>query len=142
MVDDCDFDYLNQWRWKLNEKGYACRNKTLADRYEIVYLHREVADRAGISLECGEVDHRDRNKLNCVRTNLRVVTHQQNCWNAVRQLGATGVRGVFKNGNRYTAQIRVDGRKVHLGMFTTPEEAGEAYTKAREKHRKGYIPNE
>jgi hypothetical protein len=26
LVDDADYDWLNQWRWRLNSKGYAIRS--------------------------------------------------------------------------------------------------------------------
>ena len=29
LVDDADFNFLNQWRWRLNNKGYATRTEYL-----------------------------------------------------------------------------------------------------------------
>jgi hypothetical protein len=36
-------------------------------------------------------------------------------------------KGVKKNGNRFAAQIRRNGKMAYLGTFGTPEEAAEAY---------------
>ena len=36
-------------------------------------------------------------------------------------------KGVYKNGKRFQAQIRIDGKIQHLGTFDTPKEAAEAY---------------
>ena len=38
-----------------------------------------------------------------------------------------GYRGVTKNGNRFVARIRIDGRKTHLGLFGTTKEAAIAF---------------
>jgi len=47
---------------------------------------------------------------------------------------STGYRGVTKLKNRYQARIRKNGKNVHLGSFTTAEEASLAYeTAAAEK---------
>ena len=42
----------------------------------------------------------------------------------------TGWRGVSKQGNRYKAVKRIDGKLKHLGHFDTPEDAHRAYCAA------------
>jgi group I intron endonuclease len=42
----------------------------------------------------------------------------------------TGYRGVIPEGRRWTARIGINGRRVHLGVFDTPEEAHAAYERA------------
>ena len=39
-------------------------------------------------------------------------------------------QGVKKIGERFRAQIRIDGRKQHIGTFDTSKEAAEAYDRA------------
>ena len=36
-------------------------------------------------------------------------------------------RGVYKIGNRWKTQIRIDGRQHYIGSFVTEEEAARAY---------------
>ena len=39
----------------------------------------------------------------------------------------TGYAGVYKKGERFYAQIRIDGKKYHLGTFDSAKEAAVAY---------------
>lgn len=79
----------------------------------------------------GEIDH-----ANCVRTdnriaNLRIATDSQNRSNAkTNRNSGTGVKGVNKVGEcRFRATIH-HGSRIHLGYFSTPEEAHAAYCDA------------
>lgn len=44
--------------------------------------------------------------------------------------------GVHKRANKYVSDISILGKKVHLGVFDSPEEAFLAYKLAKEKHIK------
>lgn len=73
-----------------------------------------------------EIDHingvKDDNRL----SNLRLATHKQNKRNTKRQKnntsGVTGVR-YHKRRKKWVAEIRVNGKNIHLGYFDTLEEA-------------------
>jgi len=81
-----------------------------------------------------EVDHINGNPSDNRWENLRLATHRQNLANTgLRATNSTGYRGVSKNRGKYQAQIRIDGKRIMLGRFDTPEEASEVYeAKARE----------
>ena len=73
------------------------------------------------------VNHKDGNKKNNVIENLEIVSVRENAshhWNSKRNL-PTGVRRM-KSG-KYSAQIRIENKIVHLGTYGTPEEASGAY---------------
>ena len=75
------------------------------------------------------VDHIDRDRLNNNLSNLRMVTYQQNTFNK----GAKGY--TFKKHLKtkpWLAQINKDGKHIHLGYFSTEEEARRAYLTAKE----------
>lgn len=80
------------------------------------------------------VDHINRDKRDNRILNLRPATASQNQINkTVQRNSSTGAKGVnaFHTGNkRWRARIQVDKKKIHLGYFTTKEEASEAYRRA------------
>jgi HNH endonuclease len=88
-----------------------------------------------------DVDHRNLVRTdNCFR-NLRCVSRSVNMQNKrmPSSNNKTGFLGVFlhKQLQRYTAQIRVNGKNRHLGMFDTPELAHQAYIAAKRQFHEG-----
>jgi hypothetical protein len=94
-------------------------------------LHREVMD----APKGMEVDHIDRNGLNCTRENLRLATVAENRRYArLRKDNGTGKKGVtqIKNG-KFVAQIKASGRRGksrYLGLFASADDAAHAYDRA------------
>ena len=84
-----------------------------------------------------KVDHRYHQTLDNRRSQLRVCTNQQNCFNTRKHRNNTsGSKGVsvHTKTRRWTAHIRVDGKKKYLGMFNSKEEACFAYAEAARLH--------
>ena len=82
-----------------------------------------------------DIDHIDGNGLNNRFKNLRLATRTQNLINSrVYKTNKLGIRGVHRQGNRYIAGINLQGKRVYLGCFKTPEEASAAYSEAAKKH--------
>ena len=81
-------------------------------------------------------DHRNRNKLDNRRNNLRPATCLQNSANqSLRKDNRSGFKGVTwnKQQSRWKAQIRDAGKRLFLGYFHDAAEAARAYDqKARE----------
>jgi len=64
--------------------------------------------------------------------NLREATSSQNNANSSKR-NSTGYRGVHKDGKKWRAQIRMNKKNIHLGLYDTPEEAHTVYVaKAKE----------
>lgn len=128
QVDDIDFEYLRQFNWCYNT-GYAVRrgphNSTLG-------MHRVVLERKlGRPLAKGErPDHRDRNRANNTRDNIRLATQKQNMANRSK-LSNTSSRFVgvswHKSACKWLARIRINGCLTHLGAFLDEKEAAKAY---------------
>lgn len=80
------------------------------------------------------IDHINGNSLDNRLANLRLANQSQNTANGkLRSDCASGFKGVTKYRSRWVATIRVSGKKLHLGVFDTPEIAHEAYIVAAKK---------
>jgi hypothetical protein len=87
-----------------------------------------------------QVDHRCRNRSCCNPGHLRPATSKQNNENrSIQRNNKTGVRGVFMDHGRFRAQVRHNGGRIHVGMFSTIEEADAA---ARAKRLELFTHNE
>ena len=70
------------------------------------------------------VDHKDMNKLNNSKNNLRVVTQRVN---TLTGRAKSGLTGAYKVGNMFNSKIKYNGISVNLGCFKTKEEANDAH---------------
>lgn len=78
-----------------------------------------------------EVDHRNLNKDDDSRANLRLATPSQNCSNIAGRGAASGIKGVYRSGRfGWMSRIKTRGVSVYLGSFLSKEEAAAAYAEA------------
>jgi hypothetical protein len=75
------------------------------------------------------IDHKDRDKTNNRITNLRITTRWENVINSDRIENCLGYC-FYKQTGKWLASIRVEGKRKHLGYFSTEEEARQAYLDA------------
>ena len=81
-----------------------------------------------------DVDHEDTDGFNNRWRNLREANRSQNNANSkLTARNSVGAKGVTRMGKRFKAQIKINGRNMHLGMHSTVRAAHAAYmAKARE----------
>lgn len=119
---------VSRHKWHVTSGGYAARTPVDGG---IVYLHREV----NRTPEGMFTDHKDGNRLNCVRSNLRTVTPSQNGYNQQKQQRSTSsvfkgvsfVAGKTTDTDRWEAYIKHGGKKEALGVFVSQMDAALAY---------------
>ncbi len=135
IVDDEDFEKLSKMKWYFRS-GYAIRS--VYQGYGIApkqqWMHKLIMDcPVGI-----QVDHRDGDKLNNTRENLRLATPSQNtCNSKKRSDNSSGFKGASWHGQsgKWRACIQVAGKKTSLGLYSDPEMAHRAYAAAaKEMH--------
>lgn len=124
IVDIDMIQEVQAYSWYCNSKGphkYAACWRGGKN----VLLHRLVMP------DVKEVDHINGDTLDCRRANLRAVTRSQNTLNRKPNVGHERKGATFdKRRGRWMAQIRVDKKAYHLGMFDTKEQAYDAYDAA------------
>jgi hypothetical protein len=93
-----------------------------------------------------DIDHRNGIRTDNRIENLREATKEQNQQNkGIQSNNKSGYIGVCwdKNRQKWKAQIRINYKNNHLGLFQTPEQAREAYLAAKaELHSFQPIPRE
>lgn len=139
LVDDADYEWLNQWKWHLSHYGYADRRQHLPSsranqKFKMIKMHRLIMD----TPDGLHTDHINGNKLDNRRSNLRICTPTQNQQNSkVRSHSKTGIKGVqfaYHDKKKFYARIHVNGKEVHLGTFNDITTASEAYNAAAKKY--------
>lgn len=122
-VDDEDFNRLCRFRWHIRS-GYASRS-TGANTFRFMH-HDIVAPRHRMV-----VDHKNGNRLDNRRSNLRVCTPSENNANQVKRQGTSSrFKGVYWEAERGLWVTKVMNRQRHrvtIGRFKNEDVAGMAY---------------
>ncbi len=126
LVDDEDYDRCSLWTWNLDngDNVHACIGSITTSFAKYVMQSDEM------------FDHKDQNKLNGQKSNLRLATYSQNGANRNKwaKSPTSEYKGVcFKNGCWYST-IKVNYKQIHLGCFSDEILAAKAYNKAAKKH--------
>jgi hypothetical protein len=118
--------------WRLDKDGYASYViwGVGSKRCQTVYMHRVI-----LGAERGQVtDHRNGDRIDNRRGNIRLATQSQNSANRYRLLPNTSsrFRGVtfHKASGKWQAQLKHLKRNYHLGLYERQEDAARAYDRA------------
>jgi hypothetical protein len=138
LVDDDDFEWLNQWKWTLSKENHTCyairkESRTLNNgKQKTLLMHRVILE---MSDTHKKVDHIDRNGLNNQKSNLRTVNDSQSSHNRGSfKVSTSKYKGVSFSKNKYDrkkwiAKFTKNGKGIFIGRFFTEEEAALAYNK-------------
>lgn len=126
IVDADRFEWAMQWLW--HARYYPHTGAFYAARSErqqgpvgqrTLFLHRQLLGEPN-----SRVDHADGNTLDCRIQNLRLCTPSQNRYNhKLQSNNTTGHSGVYRSGDKWRAEIFVDGKHLRLGSFASKDEA-------------------
>lgn len=116
IIDIDDIEKCRGYKWYRDANGYA---RTSIGNTKI-RLHKFITNTGSDIL----IDHINRNKLDCRKSNLRVATRTVNALNkGIMPTNKCGVKGVYQNKAGYWyAALQIEGRKI-CKSFKSMEEA-------------------
>jgi hypothetical protein len=134
LVDDADFDWLNQWKWRIKDRNrnvlYAVRNLSRTMGEKEIFMHRTINETPDELF----TDHINGDGLDNQRKNLRCCSKSQNGANRGGPKNNTsGFKGVVLIKGKWVALIHRNKKVFYLGVFATPEEAAKAYDEGAKK---------
>ena len=145
IVDDEDYEWLNQWKWFAQytphtRTYYAARNTPKGKGKQTVLIMARVI----CGLKRGnkrEVDHKNHKSLDNRKVNLRICSHQENSCNQFAHRFHNGkpctsqYQGVswHKQTKKWRTRIRIHGKSIWLGLFTSEIAAAQRYNQAAQK---------
>lgn len=134
-----DFDKIKQYCWRIDKDGYVVTNLPSSESAtrSLIPLHRLVLQ----AKKDDVVDHIKHNTVDNRKSQLRIVTRSQNSINAqIRSNNKSGITGVYfyPKTQKWTAEIKVNKKKIFLGYFQNMEDAVKARKEAEETYHGEY----
>lgn len=134
-IDVRDVPLVEGRRLSITRSGYA----VFRAGEKIIYLHRLIEPRNETT------DHRDGDRRNNQRSNLRPCSQAENTRNrqSLSRNNSSGAKGVSKTASgSWRARIWLNWKEIYLGAFPTIEDATRAYDEAARKlHGEFASPN-
>jgi hypothetical protein len=132
-VDDSDYAELSKYKWYCSALGYAVRNTSSRNNNKktVIYMHRVLLQTPQ------QVDHKNSDRLDNRKSNLRVCSNAENNRNKPLHANNTsGYKGVVwhRQTQKWRAQLMVNGKPVHGGLFKSKVDAAKAYNLIAKKH--------
>jgi hypothetical protein len=117
-IDTSDIAFVKGFNWYFSAStGYAYSKGSGAALHQILM---------GTPPEGLTIDHENRNKLDCRRSNMLFVTHSQNMFNRKE-----GKHVLFnKQCGKHMAYFRLNRKQIYLGLYPTEEGALAAVERA------------
>ena len=130
LVDDEDFKRAGRYKWHIMGDGYVGRCWRENKKVRTQYLHKFILETTH------KVDHKDGDRLDNRRSNLRPATNAQNLANTLKfsstnRHKTSAFRGVSLAYEGCGWQARLSGK--YLGFFYIEIEAAKAYDAERRK---------
>lgn len=129
-----DYGKIKDYCWHISGNGYVQAQKPDKKR---INLHSLILPSTNI------VDHINRNKNDCRKSNLRICSYSENNRNnGLKKNNTSGIIGVNwnKTQNKWQARVHMNGKAIHLGFFSDMTEAIKARLLAEQKYYGEFAP--
>lgn len=126
--DKENIDLINKYTWTVDSDGYV---RTRSKGYHL-FMHRLI-----MGMNIKEIDHKNLDKSDNRKENLRECTRSQNQMNrGLSSNNTSGAKGVSwrKDLNKWAASIRIEGKLITLGKYIILQDAINARMKAEQKY--------
>jgi hypothetical protein len=124
QIDEGDYEAVSRYPWHIGSRGYPMTKIGKWPTATTVALHQFLLGPASDGFEW---DHRDRDKLNNQRSNIRELNRPANVRNTgLRKTNTSGVKCVHwvATSRKWRARITLErGPQKHLGYFLTLDAA-------------------
>ena len=141
LVDDDDYEKLNQYKWRLGRRSvvrHQVKEEYKSKKRKTILMHRMIMNPE----EGYVVDHINHNIFDNRKENLRICTQQQNSFNRKKQKSAfhSKYKGVsfYKKTKKWMASIKLNNKNIYLGIYDEEENAAKAYKVAAKKYHGEY----
>lgn len=133
LIDKEDIDLIQQYKWHYRKSGRTNGRNGYAESKKGVFMHNLIINKVGNLV----IDHINRNGLDNRRSNLRLVTKQQNHHNFPKK-GHNKYRGVQLKPNLklnpWEVILKYNKKVVFNKTFATAEEGAKAYNEQAIKY--------
>lgn len=129
-----DYDKIKNYCWRSDNDNYIISHDTKSNNYSTIWMHRIILNLNDKNLE---VDHKNHNKKDNRKINLRVLTHSQNGKNqSLSKNNKSGTSDVcwHKATQKWQARICVNNKRIYLGCFSDIDEAIRVRKQAEQKY--------
>ena len=130
LIDNEDFLRVNSLgKWQVGSKGYVTMKKWNGEKYIALKMHRIVLNMP--MFDKRKIDHKNLNKLDNQKHNLRICDDTLNNLNVPKRKGdyTSLYKGVYKKKNRWYAAITLKSIRKNIGSFKKEKDAAIAYNK-------------
>lgn len=126
IIDAEDLEFFKQYQWKISDNNYLYHKAWVGRN---IRFHRELL---GVFDPTVDVDHINRDTLDNRKINLRICSHQQNCFNSKAKRMATKTskyKGVCwnKQKQRWCSSLGVNYHTINIYSSSVEEECAYAY---------------
>jgi hypothetical protein len=112
------------------EKGYLFCILRKENKRKNIKVHQLVAMAFFNHTPCGMkkvVDHINNDKTDNRLVNIRLVSSRDNFYRVKQGLNTGNHKGVYRQGNKWRAQLSIKKKRIHIGMYDNEQDAVDAY---------------